>query len=316
MRRIITPLEQMGAEIIANNDKPPLTIIGSNSLKAINYKMNVASAQLQTSILLAAFYADGSTQVTTPTIIRDHTQRMLTQFGCKLQTHNNSIVLYEQQQLTATDISIPVDFSSVCFFIVATLITEKSEIILTNVGVNPGRTGALKILLQMGADITCINIREISGEPVADIIVRSSQLLGINVDSKYVASSIDEWPILLVAAACASGITTLHGAKELRYKETDRITAMATGLKKLGVMVTEYDDGITLEGIGNNNKFNYANVAIDSYNDHRIAMAFIIAGLIANTPVTVTNCQAIATSSPNFIADAKKIGIYTWQLEM
>ena len=308
MSRIITPLEQMGAKIIANNNKPPLTIIGSKNLQAINYKMNIASAQLQSSILLAALYAKGDTQVTTPSTIRDHTQRMLTQFGCKLQSHNNSIVLHEQQ-LTATDINIPVDFSSVCFFMVAALITKNSEIILTNVGINTGRIGALTILLQMGANITCINKRELSGEPVADIIVRSSQLQGINIASKYVASAIDEWPILLVAAACASGVTRLHGAKELRYKETDRIAAIAVGLKQLGVTVIEHDDGITVKGIGSNNKFNYNNIAIESYHDHRIAMAFIIAGLVADTPVTVTNCQSISTSYPNFITDANNIGI-------
>lgn len=309
MQRIITPLEQMGAKIIANDNKPPLTVIGCKSLKAINYNMKIASAQLQASIFLAALYAEGATKVTSPALIRDHTQRMLTQFGCKLSINHNSIELLGKQQLVATNINVPVDFSSVCFFIIAALITKKSEIVLPNVGVNPGRIGALTILQQMGADIKFSNLREISGEPVADIIARSSKLHGINIDHNYIASAIDEWPILFVAAACANGVTVLRGAEELRYKETDRINAMSVGLTKLGVAVTEYQDGIAIEGIGNNNMFIGSNLVVDSYDDHRIAMSFIIAALRARQSITVTNCQVITTSYPDFIADAKKIGI-------
>ncbi|MEZ5529948.1 MAG: bifunctional prephenate dehydrogenase/3-phosphoshikimate 1-carboxyvinyltransferase [Porticoccaceae bacterium] len=304
MERVAGPLRQMGAVIdTAEGGRPPLRIKGGQSLKGIDYKLPMASAQVKSCVLLAGLYAEGKTRTTEPAPTRDHTERMLSGFGYPVQRDGAVAELNGGGKLTATAIDVPADISSATFFMVAAAIAPGSDITLTHVGVNPTRIGVINILQMMGADLELSNYREVGGEPVADIRVRYAPLHGIEIPEDQVPLAIDEFPALFVAAACAEGKTVLTGAEELRVKESDRIQAMADGLKIVGVKAEPTSDGIVIEGgpIGGGE--------VDSLGDHRIAMSFAVASLRASQPILIRNCNNVATSFPGFVALANRAGM-------
>lgn len=304
MKRVSVPLAQMGAEIQSNESgTPPLDITGAKALAGIHYDMPMASAQVKSSLLLAGLYAQGETSVIEPAPTRDHTERMLRGFGYEVKTEGNHISLQGGGQLTATDIDVPADISSAAFFMVGASIAEGSDLTLEHVGINPTRTGVIDILRLMGADITLLNEREVGGEPVADIQVRSAPLKGIQIPEELVPLAIDEFPVLFVAAACAEGETVLTGAEELRVKESDRIQVMADGLAACGIDAKATDDGIIIQG----GKLGCAE--IESHHDHRIAMSFAIAGLRAGGTMQINNCATVNTSFPNFVGLSSGVGL-------
>ena len=309
MGRIMTPLQQMGANIEADEDgTPPLRIGGGATLRGIHYDLPMASAQVKSCILLAGLYADGRTSVTEPAPTRDHTERMLRGFGCDVVRDGQGVIsLQGNPRLIACSIEIPADISSTAFFLVAASIAPGSELMLEHVGINPTRTGVINLLRQMGADIEILNQREVGGEPVADLLVRHAALHGIEIPEDQIPLAIDEFPALFIAAACAEGGTILRGAGELRVKESDRIAAMAEGLATLGVQTEVLDDGIIIDGFGAAGSFGGG--VIDSHHDHRIAMAFAIAALRANEEIQVLNTGNVATSFPGFDALARGLGL-------
>lgn len=304
MNRIAKPLRQMGAVIeTAENGRPPLLIKGGQQLKGIHYQLPMASAQVKSAVLLAGLYATGETAVVEPAPTRDHTERMLRGFGYPVESQTDTATLQGGGRLHAKRIDVPADISSAAFFMVAAAIVPNSDITLRHVGLNSTRTGVIHILQQMGADIQLTNPSEVGGEPVADIRVRYAPLKGIEIPEEQVPLAIDEFPVLFVAAACAEGTTVLTGAEELRVKESDRIQSMADGLLTLGVDAQPTEDGIRIQGgkIGSG--------VVDSFHDHRIAMAFTIAGLRASGPITVKQADNVATSFPGFVALAREIGL-------
>lgn len=304
MRRVTSPLEMMGASIkTTETGSPPVEIHGNQKLCGIDYQMPVASAQVKSSILLAGLYANGQTCVTEPAPTRDHTERMLRGFGYTVNTTGNKICLLGGGKLTATNIDIPADISSTAFFMVGASIAEGSDITLQHVGINPTRTGVINILKLMGADISLYNEREVGGEPVADIRVKSAPLKGIIIPEEQVPLSIDEFPAIFIAAACAEGRTVLSGAKELRVKESDRIQAMADGLSVLGIEATPTEDGIVING------GQIQSGTIDSCGDHRIAMSFAMAALRSSGSVSINNCANVNTSFPGFVKQAANSGL-------
>lgn len=304
MRRVIDPLQLMGASIESEpGGRAPLLIKASSGLKAIEYDMPVASAQVKSCLLLAGLYAHGETVVREPAPTRDHSERMLRGFGCELSSEGGEIRLAENQVLLARDIEVPADISSAAFLMVAASIATDSEIRLTHVGINPTRTGVIDILKLMGADIELFNQRDIGGEPVADIKVRSAALSGIDIPAQLVPLAIDEFPILFIAAACADGVTRLSGAEELRVKESDRIQVMADGLAVLGIDAQTTADGIVIRG------GNPGGGVIESHGDHRIAMAFSIASLIASDEICINECANVNTSFPGFVELARQAGV-------
>ena len=304
MNRVANPLREMGAVVdTAEQGRPPLMINGGSKLKGIHYDMPMASAQVKSCLLLAGLYAEGETSVTEPAPTRDHTERMLRGFGYDVNREGNTIRVKPGGKLTATNIDIPADISSATFFLVAAAIAPGSDITLTHVGINPTRIGVINILRLMGANITLSNEREVGGEPVADIRLQYAPLKGIQIPEDQVPLAIDEFPALLVAAACAEGTTVLTGAEELRVKETDRIQAMADGLKNLGIQCEPTEDGIVVHG------GQLTGGSVESCHDHRIAMSFTIAALRATGPVVVNNCANVSTSFPNFVDLAKEVGI-------
>jgi 3-phosphoshikimate 1-carboxyvinyltransferase len=305
MRRVTSPLAQMGANIESTEQgTPPLRINGDNQLTAIHYDMPVASAQVKSSILLAGLYATGKTCVTEPAPTRDHTERMLLGFGYPVERNGATACVQSGSKLTATAIDIPADISSATFFMVAAAIAKDSEIHLLHVGINETRIGIINILHLMGADIAISNEKIVGGEPVADIRVRSSQLKGIDIPPDQVPLAIDEFPAIFIAAACARGETRLRGAEELRVKESDRIQVMADGLKILGVDARPTEDGMIINGgVG------FEGGEVESHGDHRIAMSFAIASLRAKAPITINNCANVATSFPGFDTLANSCGL-------
>lgn len=303
MKRIIDPLVQMGAKIDSAENFPPLRLYGCQNLVGIHYQLSIASAQVKSCLLLAGLYAKGKTCVTEPASSRDHTERLLKHFHYPVQIENNSICVSGGGTLKANTIFIPGDISSAAFFIVAATITVGSVILLRGVGINSTRLGVINLLKMMGADIEIINHNEKNGEPIGDIIVRYVKLKGIEIPQEQVSLAIDEFPILLIAAAAAQGQTVLRGAKELRVKETDRIAAMKDGLKKLGIQTESLSDGIVVKG------GTLMGGEIDSHQDHRIAMAFTIAGTIATSSIKIQNCDNVNTSFPNFVELANNIGM-------
>ena len=306
MRRVVEPLALMGAIADTQPDgTPPLTIFSKSDLRAIKYKLPVASAQVKSAILLAGLRAIGETCVVEPVRTRDHTERMLRAFGVELTVDAGVIRMNGPQDLTATTIEVPGDISSAAFFIVGAAMTEGSTVTIRNVGVNPTRRGVIEILRQMGAKIVLSNERFAGSEPLADLTVYGSKLTGINIPVSLVPGAIDEFPVLFVAAACAKGITRLVEAGELRHKESDRITVMARGLQTLGVKLTTSADGIQIFG----NERGFTAGSVDSRGDHRVAMAFSIAALKASGPIEVTGCSAIATSYPGFVEAALQLGL-------
>ena len=304
MNRVANPLRDMGANIeTAEGGLPPLKITGGAKLKAINYVMPMASAQVKSCVLLAGLYAEGETQVTEPAPTRDHTERMLTGFGYPVQREGAIAKLQSGGRQTATKIEVPAAISSATFFMVAAAIAPGSDVTLTHVGINPTRDGVINILRLMGADISLSNQREVGGEPVADIRVKYAPLKGIRIPEDQVPLAIDEFPALFVAAACAEGTTILTGAEELRVKESDRIQVMVDGLTTLGVKAKPTPDGIIIEGgpIGGGE--------VESHDDHRIAMSFTMAALRATDTIVIRNCANVATSFPTFIELCQRAGV-------
>jgi 3-phosphoshikimate 1-carboxyvinyltransferase len=303
MRRVIEPLTHMGAGIVAEEGGlPPLRISGGHELRGIDYTLPVASAQVKSAILLAGLYARGQTTVTEPHPTRDYSERMLRAFGWPIEFGEGWARLDGGHALRATDVAVPADFSSAAFFLVAATVTPGSELLLPAVGMNPRRTGLLAALRAMGADIRESNARERDGERVADLVVRHAPLRGIDVPEALVADMIDEFPILFVAAAAARGTTRVRGAAELRVKESDRIAVMARGLRALGMRLEETPDGVVIEGGA------LSGGEVDSAGDHRCAMSFAVAGLIAGGAVRIGDCANVATSFPGFIALASRCG--------
>lgn len=296
MKRVIEPLSRMGASIFgrAGGDRAPLAIVGKE-LTGIDYTSPVASAQVKSALMLAGLYAAGATTITEPHLSRDHSERMLRYFGGDIETSGATVTVRGGRELQGRDIVVPGDISSAAFFMVAALIVPGSELLIRGVGVNPTRTGILDILTAMGASIELLDCREVSGEPVADILIRSSRLRGIEIGGDLVPRAIDEFPVLCVAASLAEGRTIVREAKELRVKETDRIAAMAANLRKAGVNVVETEDGMEIEG-----RERLTGGVFESFGDHRIAMSMLVAGLAAEGDVTVNDVECIATSFPNF----------------
>ncbi len=303
MGRVVDPLTAMGAQIDSHEGKPPLFIHATKTMHGITYQMPIASAQVKSALLLAGLYATGTTTVIEPSASRDHTERMLQSFAYPIEIDDQRISIDGNAELKATRIDVPADISSAAFFIVAATITPGSSIMLKNIGINPTRIGVITILRMMGAAITLHNQRLFGAEPVADIQVNYAPLHGIEIPVEQVPQAIDEFPILFIAAACAQGQTVLRGAKELRVKESDRIQTMADGLQILGIDAQPLDDGIVINGgIMRGGE-------IDSHGDHRIAMAFAIAGLLSQQAIKIKDCSNVATSFPEFVAVAQKAGL-------
>jgi 3-phosphoshikimate 1-carboxyvinyltransferase len=303
MQRVITPLSQMGADIESVDGKPPLTIRGRFPLACIDYDMPVASAQVKSAVLLAGLFAEGTTSVVEPAVSRDHTERMLRSMGVEVGKSGSRTSLQGLQELQSCQIQVPADLSSAAFVMLAAIIANRADVLIKNVGTNPTRTGVIDVLQAMGADITLENPRLLGQEPVADIRVRSSKLVGGPVDPALVSLAIDEFPILFVAAAAASGKTVFSGIGELRVKESDRIAAMATGLRALGISVDESEDGAVVHG------GRFSGGTVESHGDHRVAMALAVAGTIASDSVLIRDVAAVETSFPGFVDCMASIGV-------
>ncbi len=302
MRRVLDPLARMGAEITAHDGFPPLKIMGGKPLRGIAYASDIASAQVKSAVLLAGLQAKGETEVREPHPTRDYTERMLRAFGWPIEFSPGIARLSGGHRLRATDVCVPADFSSAAFFLVAACVIPGSDIVLRRVGMNPRRTGLLRVLRAMGAHVDIEAMGEQGGEAVADLHVRYAPLHGIDVPVDAVPDMIDEFPALFVAAACASGTTHVRGAAELRVKESDRIATMACGLRSLGAVVEETEDGAAIHG----GPLRGGHVA--SNGDHRVAMAFAIAGQVCEGEVQVCDTANVATSFPAFDALARSTG--------
>ena len=296
MARIVRPLRQMGATIAGRQggDLAPLAITGAR-LHGITYESPIASAQVKSAVLLAGLFAEGATTVTEPSASRDHTERMFTYLGISLSREGARITVRGQSGYKARDMVVPGDISAAAFFLVAATIVPSSDVTILGVGINPTRTGVLTSLQQMGARIELLNPREQGGEPVADLRVRHAPLRGIHIGAARISETIDELPVLCLAAACAKGETVISGAAELRVKESDRIATMATELGRLGAEVEERPDGLRIVG---GRPLRAARC--HSYGDHRIAMTMAIAGLVAEGETQVEDADCIATSFPDF----------------
>jgi 3-phosphoshikimate 1-carboxyvinyltransferase len=304
MRRVTEPLGLMGARIgTSEQGTAPLTIEPTAQLRGIDYRMPVASAQVKSCLLLAGLFAQGETCITEPAPTRDHTERMLTAFGYSVRRTARRVCLTGGGRLSACRLQIPADISSAAFFLVGASIAPGSDLTLEGVGINPTRVGVINILRGMGADIELLERHTAGGEPVADIRVRAARLKGIPIPVDQVPLAIDEFPALFIAAACATGETLLTGAEELRVKESDRIQVMADGLLTLGIRAEPLPDGIRIQGgqIGPG--------VVEAQGDHRIAMAFAIAGLGASGPIEVRDCANVETSFPGFAALAASAGL-------
>ena len=303
MGRVIRPLTMMGAAIESDCDgTPPLQLSGGLRLHAIHYDLPIASAQVKSAVLLAGLYADGITSVTEPAVTRDHTERMLASMGAEISARNGTVSIAGGQVLRACPVQVPGDLSSATFIILGTLLSQSAEILIKNVGINPTRTGVIDIMKGMGADLTLENSRLLGEEPVADIRVRASRLQGGPVDPRLVSLAIDEFPALFVAAAAAQGTTTFSGLEELRVKESDRISAMADGLRRLGIRVDETPDGAVVHG------GRFAGGEVESFHDHRVAMSLAMAGTVAEGEVLIRGVDNVDTSFPEFPELMSSIG--------
>ncbi len=296
MGRIVTPLRMMGAAIQGRNggELAPLAIRGG-ALQGIEYHAPVSSAQVKSAVLLAGLFAEGDTRFSEPLPSRDHTERLFRYLGIPLEADGRDLVLPGRPAYAAKDCVVPGDLSAAAFLIVGASLIPGSAVRIMHVGLNPARTGILDVLGRMGADIRVVNRREESGEPVGDLVVRAAALRGLTVDSSHVPAMIDEFPVFCVAAALAEGETVVRGAQELRVKETDRIHAMATELRKLNVPVRETPDGFVLRGGAA-----VAGGTCTSHGDHRVAMALAVAALTGDAPTTILDTDCIATSFPGF----------------
>jgi 3-phosphoshikimate 1-carboxyvinyltransferase len=299
MKRIIFPLGKMGANIIGRDGEyPPLTIEPTEVLNGIIYELPIASAQVKSSILLASLYASGETKTIENKSTRDHTERMLNYFGQKVSKNGNDIIINEKQNLIGKELFIPGDISSAAFLIAAATLVENSNIIIKNVGINPTRSGILEILDKMGGNIKVYNKRTVNNEPIGDIEIKYSPLKGCVIEGDIVGRLIDELPIVAVLAALAEGETTIRDAEELRYKETDRIKAMALELRKMGVEIKELSDGMIINGVKE-----LRAEELNSYGDHRIAMALSIAALRAEGKSFINGSEIVNVSYPDFYKD-------------
>lgn len=301
MGRIVNPLREMGAWIAGRKggELAPLAITGRR-LRGVAYSAPVASAQVKSSLLLAGLYADGETRITEPQRSRDHTERLLRHVGVPVREEGLTVVVTGRaagRWTAVRDLSVAGDLSAAAFFIVAASIVPGSDVTIQGVGVNPTRTGILDVLGEMGASLTVLNPREVAGEPVADLRVRAARLRGVRLGTERIPQTIDEFPILCVAAAMAEGETVITGAAELRVKESDRIAGMAAELRKVGVAVTETPDGLIIQG---RNGAALKSAVCASYGDHRVAMSLAIAGLAADGPIQVQDTACIDTSFPGF----------------
>ncbi|MBO4520209.1 MAG: 3-phosphoshikimate 1-carboxyvinyltransferase [Alphaproteobacteria bacterium] len=311
MKRITDPLSKTGAVFETTDGKLPITMTGSEKDVPFEYTLPVASAQVKSAVLLSGLRKKSPTVVYEPVACRDHTERMLKAFGADITVEKdrqgvNVITLRGGKKLTACPIVVPADISSAAFAIVAALITSDSEIVLPDIGINPLRTGILDVLLEMGADIAFENKREIAGEPVANLRVRSSSLKGVDVPAEKAPSMIDEYPILAVAAAFANGETRLNGLAELKVKESNRLQAIVDGLTRNGIDAEALpDDSIRIRGKGNKA---CGGGLIEANLDHRIAMSFMVMGMASESPVVIDDVSSVATSFPEFISLMNKAG--------
>ena len=308
MGRVMTPLHRMGADImsIADNQCAPLLLNSTKDKKAkmngIHYNSPVASAQVKSCILLAGLYANGETSVTEPYLSRNHTELMLSEFGATIRSTNNTATITPAPKLLGRKINVPGDISSAAFFIAAGLIVPNSEIIIKNVGINPTRDGILHVCKQMGANITLENIIDNGGEPVADIIVRYSVLQGITIGGSIIPTLIDEIPIIAILACFAKGQTVIQDASELKVKESNRIDVMVKNLTKMGADITATEDGMIITG-GKTLK----GATIESKSDHRIAMSFAIASLLAEGETEIIDAECVTISYPSFYEDLNQL---------
>jgi 3-phosphoshikimate 1-carboxyvinyltransferase len=303
MERVATPLRLMGADIRTRSGLPPVVVRGTDRLRGIDYVLPMASAQVKSAILLAALQAQGLTRVTEPAPTRDHTERMLQGFGAIVTRAGATIRIEGGQRLQGGSVAVPGDFSSAAFFIVAGCLAAPEGLTIRGVGVNPTRTGLLDMLRLMGAQIEVAAHPAAGPEPLADITVRASALRGAAIPPELVPLAIDELPVLFIAAACASGETLVTGAEELRVKESDRLAAMAAGLRVLGVQCELLPGGIRIQGgpLGGGR--------IDSHGDHRVAMAFAVASVRASSTIEIDDVANVATSFPDFPATARAAGL-------
>lgn len=302
MKRIICPLEEMGAKIDARDGNFAPLVIRGGSLKGINYVSKIASAQVKSCLLLAGLYAKGKTTIREPVKSRDHTERMLEHLGVDIRVDDLTVSLRQATKLKGKSISVPGDISSATFFIIGALLLKGSELLIKDVGLNPARTGVLKVLSSMGAEIIIENERLQCSEPVGDIIIKSNDLKGVKITGDLIPSLIDELPALAVAATQAEGVTEISGAGELRVKETDRIKAISSQLGLLGARIQEKDDGMIIHG-----KTKLEGTEVNSFSDHRMAMSLAIAGLIADGTTKIKDTECINTSFPQFIQILEKI---------
>ena len=306
MRRIAEPLARMGARVeTAPGGTPPLKVQGGQRLAGIEHRLEVASAQVKSCLLLAGLNARGRTRIEENAPSRDHTERMLAGFGYEVERSREGVALTGGGELTGQTVSVPRDLSSAAFFLVGACIASQGRVRVPGVGVNPTRDGVLRILERMGASVSLENRRDSGGEPVADLVAGESRLRGIEIEGDLVALGIDEIPVLLLAAARAEGVTVVSGAAELRVKESDRLAAMEEGLRRLGVPVEARPDGLVVHGRGE--PFRAARVA--SHGDHRIAMTFALAALAADGPIEIEDCANVATSFPGFTTEARAVGV-------
>ncbi len=303
MKRVVDPLTAMGARILGRGggDLAPLAIQGG-ALRPIDYTSPIASAQVKSAVLLAGLYADGLTTVREPHLSRDHSERMLAWFGADVRPFAGGVSVSGRPRLQGRDVFVPGDISSAAFFLVAALIVPGSELLVRNVGVNPTRSGIIDILQAMGGSLELLNQREIAGEPVADILVKSSSLKGTEIGGAVVPRAIDELPVIGIAAAFAEGTTVIRDARELRVKETDRIAAVTTGLTCLGAQVEAREDGMVINGVDG-----LTGGRVSSGGDHRIAMSLAVAALRAAASVEIEDTACTATSFPNFWELLEKI---------
>ncbi len=307
MRRVIEPLKLMGAHIRGRKDDSLLPVaISGQRLKAITYRMPIASAQVKSALLIAGLFADNETVIEEPLKSRDHTERMLRFFGADIEVQGNIIRLRGGRRLKGKKILVPGDVSSAAFFMVAAMITGKSEVIIKNVGINPTRTGVIEILKKMGGRIEVLNQRNLDSEPVADIMARGSGLTGIDIGGEELLPAIDEFPIICVAATFAKGRTRITGAGELRIKESDRINAMSACLGSLGIKTNEFPDGIEIHG-GQGTIKNKKGASVASYGDHRIAMSMAIAALNTENGIEIQGAGSVAVSFPGFFAELERL---------
>lgn len=302
MRRIIEPLSMMGADItsVNGNDCAPLRIAGA-ALHSIHYHSKVASAQVKSAILLAGLYADGETKVTEPTVSRNHSEIMLNYFGASVRTEGTTAIIQPEPSLQGQKVNVPGDISSAAYFIAAGLIVPGSEILIRNVGINPTRDGILRVAQAMGGDITLLNENR-DGEPTADLLVRSSTLHGITIEGDIIPTLIDELPVINVMAAYAKGTTVIRDAAELKVKESDRIDVMVRYLSAMGCDITGTNDGMIINGGSP-----LHGATVDSHMDHRIAMSFAIASLIAEGETEIKGSDIVTISYPNFYEDLRRL---------